>query len=159
MFAKFTWKHLCQSLLFNKVASLGQSLFFNKVIKKSLWDRCFSVNFAKLLRTTIFIKHLWWLLLRSSKCASALLAFAEAAVLRCSIFGKIFVSIVVGSLRLKCFYKPETLTHMFSLELFIIFQQSFFLKNISRWLLQIWSYTLLIFKLLKHSVLYLLLLN
>ena len=43
-FAKFTGKHLCQTLFFNKVA--GQP-----------------VNFAKLLRTPCFIEHLWWLLL------------------------------------------------------------------------------------------------
>ena len=36
-FAKFTGKHLCQSLFLNKVAGL--------------WDRCFLVNFRKFLRT------------------------------------------------------------------------------------------------------------
>ena len=41
-FAKFTGKHLCQSLYFNKVAAL---------LKKKLWHRCFPVNFAKFLRT------------------------------------------------------------------------------------------------------------
>ena len=42
-FAKFTEKHLCQSLFFNKVPS---------------WDlhRCFPVNFAKFLRT-FYSKH------------------------------------------------------------------------------------------------------
>ena len=38
-YTKFTKKHLCQSLFFNKVAGL------------TLWHRCFSVNFAKFLRT------------------------------------------------------------------------------------------------------------
>ena len=37
-FAKFTGKHLCQSLFFN-------------FIKKRLWHRCFPVNFPKFLRT------------------------------------------------------------------------------------------------------------
>ena len=32
------------------------------LLKKSLWHRCFPVNFAKLLRTPFFIEHLWWLL-------------------------------------------------------------------------------------------------
>ena len=41
-FAKFTGKHLCQSLFFNKVATL---------LKKRLWHRCPPVNFAKFLRT------------------------------------------------------------------------------------------------------------
>ena len=36
-FTKFTGKHLCQSLFFNKVAGL--------------WHRCFPVNFVKFLRT------------------------------------------------------------------------------------------------------------
>ena len=46
-FAKFTGKHLCQSLFFNKVTGLGH--------------RCFSVNFAKFLRTPFLIEHLRWL--------------------------------------------------------------------------------------------------
>ena len=44
-FAKFTGKHLCQRIFFNKVAI------------------CFPVNFAKFLRTSFFIEHLRWLLL------------------------------------------------------------------------------------------------
>ena len=39
--AKFTEKHLCQSLFFNKV-------------KKRLWHRCFPVNFAKFLSKNTF---------------------------------------------------------------------------------------------------------
>ena len=33
------------------------------LLKKILWHRCFSVNFAKFLRTPFFIEHLWRLLL------------------------------------------------------------------------------------------------
>ena len=51
-FTTFTGKYLCQSLFFNKVAGLR------------LWHRCFPVNFVKFLRTSFFIKHLWWLLLQ-----------------------------------------------------------------------------------------------
>ena len=51
-FAKFTEKHLCQSIFINKVAGL----------KKRPWHRCFHVNFVKFLRTP-FIEHFWWLLL------------------------------------------------------------------------------------------------
>ena len=54
-FAKFTGKHLCQRLLFNKVASLGLQLYQ----KKSLWHRCLPVNFVKFLRTYFFTEHLW----------------------------------------------------------------------------------------------------
>ena len=50
-FAKFTGKHLCQSLFFY-------------LIKKRLWHRCFPVNFAKFLRTLFLKEHLRWLLLR-----------------------------------------------------------------------------------------------
>ena len=46
-FAKFTGKHLCQSLFFNKVAGLRPAI----LLKKRLWHRCFPVNFAKFLRT------------------------------------------------------------------------------------------------------------
>ena len=48
-FAKFTGKHLCERLFFNK----------------SLWHRCFPMNFAKLLRTLFFTEHRRWLLLWS----------------------------------------------------------------------------------------------
>ena len=53
-FAKFTGKHLCQSLFFNKVTDL---------LKKRLWYRCFPVNFVKFLRTPILTEHHRWLLL------------------------------------------------------------------------------------------------
>ena len=46
-FAKFTGKHLCQSLFFNKVAGLRPET----LLKKRLWHKCFPVNFAKFLRT------------------------------------------------------------------------------------------------------------
>ena len=58
-FKKFTRKHLCQILYFNKVADLRPAT----LLKKRLWHRCFPVNFAKFLRTPIFTEHLWWLLL------------------------------------------------------------------------------------------------
>ena len=49
-FAKFTGKHLCQSLFFNK---------------KRLWHWCFPAKFVKFLRTPFFTEHLWWLPLQS----------------------------------------------------------------------------------------------
>ena len=58
-FTKFIGKHLCQSLFFNKVAGLRVAT----VLKKRLWYRCFPVNFAKYLRISFFIEHLWCLLL------------------------------------------------------------------------------------------------
>ena len=44
--AKFTGKHLCQSLLFNKIAALCATS-----LKKRFWHRRFPVNFARFLRT------------------------------------------------------------------------------------------------------------
>ena len=61
-FAKFTGKHLCQNLFFNKVAGLPASL-----LKKRLWNRCFPVNFSTFLRTPLLTKHPWWLLLTTWK--------------------------------------------------------------------------------------------
>ena len=58
-FAKFTEKHLCQSLFCNKVASLRPAT----LLKKRLWHRCFPVNFAKFLRTPFLTELLRWLLL------------------------------------------------------------------------------------------------
>ena len=45
--------------LFNKFAGLRPAT----LLKKSLWHRCFPVNFAKFLRTPFFTEHLRWLLL------------------------------------------------------------------------------------------------
>ena len=46
-FAKFTGKHLCQSLFFNKIVDVRPAPFLTKRLR----HRCFPVNFAKLLRT------------------------------------------------------------------------------------------------------------
>ena len=51
-FTKFTGKHLCQCLFFNKVAGLRPAT----LLKKRHWHRCFPVNFVKLLRT-IFLQN------------------------------------------------------------------------------------------------------
>ena len=56
-FAKFTRKHLCQGLFFNKVAGLR----LTTLLKKRLWLKCFHVNFAKFLRTPFFTEYLRWL--------------------------------------------------------------------------------------------------
>ena len=58
-FAKFTGKHLCQSLFFNKTTGLRRATF---LIERP-WRRCFPVNFAKLLRTPFLMEQFWWLLL------------------------------------------------------------------------------------------------
>ena len=58
-FAKFTGKHLCHSLFFNKFAGLRPTT----LLKKRLWHRRFPLKFAKFLRSPFFTEHLWWLLL------------------------------------------------------------------------------------------------
>ena len=51
-FAKFTRKHLYQSLFFNEVTGLKSAT----LLKKRLWHKCFAVNFAKFPRTP-FLKN------------------------------------------------------------------------------------------------------
>ena len=46
-FVRFTGKHLCQSLILNKVAGHRPAT----LLKKRLWHRYFPVNFTKFLRT------------------------------------------------------------------------------------------------------------
>ena len=57
-FAKFTGKHLCQNLFFNKVASLRLSL-----IKKETLAQVFPAGVVKLVRTPFYMEQLWWMLL------------------------------------------------------------------------------------------------
>ena len=58
-FTKFTRKHLCQGLFYNKVAGLSPAT----LSKKRLWHRCFPVIFVKFLRIPFLTEHLCWLLL------------------------------------------------------------------------------------------------
>ena len=53
-FSKFTERHLCQSLFFNKVAGLRLAT----LLKKTLCHRCFPVNFVKLSRTPFYTEIL-----------------------------------------------------------------------------------------------------
>ena len=56
---KFTGKHLCQGLFFNKFAGLGAAT----LLKKKLWHFCFPLNFAKFLRTHSLQNTSVWLFL------------------------------------------------------------------------------------------------
>ena len=58
-FAKFTGKHLCQSLFFHKVAGLSPATLLNMW----LWHRCLPVIFPKFLRTPFLQNTSWRLLL------------------------------------------------------------------------------------------------
>ena len=57
-FAKFTRKHLCHSLFFNKVAGLRPATLLKRDSGTG-----FPVNFAKFLRTPFLTEYLRWLLL------------------------------------------------------------------------------------------------
>ena len=52
---KFTGKHLCQGLFFNKFAGLRAAT----LVKKKLSDMYFPVNFFEIPKNTLFIEHLW----------------------------------------------------------------------------------------------------
>ena len=58
-FAKFTVKHLCQSLLFNKAAGRRPVT----LLEKKLGHRCFPVNFSKFQKTPFLQKAYGRLLL------------------------------------------------------------------------------------------------
>ena len=84
-FAKVTGKHLCQSLLFDKVAILRPAT----LLKKRLWHRCFPVNFLKFLWIPFFIERLWWLLL---KAIATLLSIGTAPRNRLPCFSSLFLT-------------------------------------------------------------------
>ena len=52
-FTKFTGKHLCQSLFFNKVAGPGQACNF---IKKETLAQVFSCEFCEISKNTFFYR-------------------------------------------------------------------------------------------------------
>ena len=77
-FTKFTGKHLCQSLFYNKVADLRSAT----LLKKRLWHKCFSVSFVKYSRTTFLIEYIQWLL----RSCLVLFDFITLSVRDCSFF-------------------------------------------------------------------------
>ena len=61
-FTKFTGKHLCQSLFFNKELQTSAINF----VKKETLPQMFSCEFCEISNKSFFTEHLWWLLLRTS---------------------------------------------------------------------------------------------
>ena len=58
--AKFTGKHLCRSLFFNKVAVWGLHLYHKSTfITKRTPARGFSCQFCEIFKITFFTEHLW----------------------------------------------------------------------------------------------------
>ena len=80
--AKFTGKHLRQSLFFNKVAATAT------LLKKRLLHRCFPVNFAKFLQTPF-----------SQKTSGRLLLYFEKNTLTYLRKNSRLMSIVIVNLR------------------------------------------------------------
>ena len=56
-FAKFTRKHLCQSLYFNKVATLRPEAY--NFIKIETLAQGFSCEFCEISKNISFIEHVW----------------------------------------------------------------------------------------------------
>ena len=77
-FAKYTGKHLCQSLLFNKVAGFRPT----NLLKKRLWHRCFPVNFTQFLRTPFYRtspEDCFWKWLAAKSCIMDVLQVPEVS--------------------------------------------------------------------------------
>ena len=55
---KFTGKHLCQRLFFNKVASLRYATLSEKVLAQ-----VFFCEFCEISKNIFFTEHFWWMLL------------------------------------------------------------------------------------------------
>ena len=83
-FTKFTGKHVCQSLFFNKVVGLRPAT----LLKKMLWHRCFPVNFAKFPRTPFFTEQRRWLLLPFASFINYLLWSCSASRNAVKVFFK-----------------------------------------------------------------------
>ena len=92
-FAKFTGKHLCESLFFNKVAGLS----LQKSLKKGLSHWCFPVNFTKFLRIPFLQNTSGRLLLYILRAHSE-----PCHTLRCSLLWKLLIA----------FNAPSKMFHM-----------------------------------------------
>ena len=77
-------------MFFIRIRSSRSLMFFKKgvrpatLLKKRPWNWCFFVNFAKFLRTPLFMEHLWWLLLKDGIRAAFFLGDTVSHV-RCSL--------------------------------------------------------------------------
>ena len=83
--AKFSGKHLYQSLFFNKVKGLSPAT----LLKKRLWHRCFPVNFVKFLRTA-FLENTSQLLLKTAVSFYRSTSYSEVTTFNSSVEGHLF---------------------------------------------------------------------
>ena len=107
-FAKFTGKHLCQSLLFNKVAGLMPVTYWKETLAQ-----VFFCEFCEISKKIFFTEHLRWLLMYHINIAgsSCLEVFREK-----------------GSNGLQ-FYWKETPTQVFSCEFCKILKMALFRRT------------------------------
>ena len=136
-FAKFTGKHLCQSLFLNSCRTRLRAF-----IKKILWHSCFLVNFAKFLSTTFSQNTSGWLLLAVKDIfdihhvfffeKGSSYIYVRSSHRRCSC-SKVFLKISQNSQENTCWslfnkvflIKKETPTQVFSCEFCNIFKNPF----------------------------------
>ena len=102
-FAKFTGKHLCQSLLFNNVP--GPCNF----IKKETLAQVFSCEFCEISKNTFFTEHIWQLLLFLSLSVVPLLVLfnfyyrAKWVLYLQALVAFIYFILMIFVKKLKCF--------------------------------------------------------
>ena len=82
-FAKFTGKHLCQSLFLNKVAGLS-------LIKEAV-EQMFSCEICKIFKNTFFTKHLWATACKSSWSQFSLHSIILVAIWMFNMYSKTFI--------------------------------------------------------------------
>ena len=134
IFAKFTGKHMCQCLFFNKIASPAT------LLKKRLWHMYFPINFSKFLRAPFLQNTLGQVLLISfawEKITAR--TSARSSHQRCSMkkgvlrnFAKLAGKHLSQSIFLELFYFE--LHGCFTVN-FAKFLKMPFLQNTSGWLL------------------------
>ena len=129
-FAKFTRKHLCQSLFINKVAGQGWQLHLKRDPGTDV-----SCEFCKISKNTFSDRtpfqtdHLWWLLLvLQNRCCYKFPDIHQKISVLTSFFN------TVSGLKAHNFNEKETPTQMFSCEYHKIFKNSCFIEYLW-WLL------------------------
>ena len=97
--ARFTGKHLCQSLFFNQVAGLRPAT----LLKKRLWHRRFPVNLAKFLKTPILKSICERLLLVVEWRTKQKLSHRDLVLLTCIVYSNISVASFFSFIYLRFF--------------------------------------------------------
>ena len=111
-FAKFTGKHLCQSL------------FINNFADHVTLAQVFTVNFAKFWRTPFLTEHLWWLpLVLQNRCFYKFPDINQKISVLKSLFN------TVRGLKAQNFIEKQTPTQVFPCEYHKIFKNTCFIEH------------------------------